>query len=277
MEKGNTPTYIINKKKGNVFLFFNGLSNSDCGIQIENFYEIPDTKEKLDLEKLLSILCLSVPLTINFPSESIHHNIGPYYLLADLEKKYPNYQFFEKNASTRNLSFEGPLVTFFRSREYVLFAKPPKKLKFEFTIPEPKTLITPTTEIDISLLKNVEELSIKLAENFGVDHVAIKIEGNLLLDPKIPLEILKSKNSNDVIQVEPRKVFVRYGKKNPIEVDVSNCLTVASFIKEIKIEYPDLKDKEFKLQFNGNDLDSKMNLIDVLSKMIKEDEVQIVM
>jgi len=39
-------------------------------------------------------------------------------------------------------------------------------------------------EVDISSLQNVGELSIKLAEKFGVKHVAIFEEGNLLLDPK---------------------------------------------------------------------------------------------
>jgi len=120
-----------------------------------------------------------------------------------------------------------------------------------------------------------------LQKKFGVNYIAIKDKNlNLHLDPNESLNFVDP-NSKDQIQVEPRKVFVRYGKKNAIEVDVSNCLTVASFMKEIKKEYPDLKDKEFKLQFNGNDYDANSPLINLLNdiKDYYKDivEVQIIM
>jgi len=45
-------------------------------------------------------------------------------------------------------------------------------------------------EVDLSTVNNVGELSIKLVDKFGVDHVAIKIEGKLHLDPKKTLDFL---------------------------------------------------------------------------------------
>jgi len=86
--------------------------------------------------------------------------------------------------------------------------------------------------IEFSQFDDVSKLNIQLAKKFGVNFVAIKDESlNLHLNPNELLDFVDP-NSNDVIQVEPRKVFVRYGKKNAIEVDVSNCLTVASFMEK---------------------------------------------
>jgi len=59
-------------------------------------------------------------------------------------------------------------------------------------------------------------------------------------------------------------------------MDVSTCNFIADFKEKIVEKVQDLKNKKFKLQFNGNSLDPKKKLIDVLSNMIKEDdEVQI--
>jgi len=109
----------------------------------------------------------------------------------------------------------------------------------------------------INKLKNLGELNAAIADKFGVDHVAIKLKGQLHLDPTEDLKFIDP-YSKDPIQVEPRKVFVRYGKDDdPIKIDVSACNDIADFKEKIKEEYPDLKNKKFKLQFQGNDLDSK--------------------
>jgi len=176
-----------------------------------------------------------------------------YYIIYD--KEYSHFVVKRKGKEDVKIALSDPL----KKEEKLL----KKNFKYEGKNP---------VELEFSASDNINKLNIDLADKFGVDHVAIKLKGTLHLDPNELLDFIDP-NSNDAIQVEPRKVFVRYGNKNPIEVDVSNCLTVASFMEKIKKEYPDLKNKEFKLQFNKTDLGPKMKLIDVLSKMTNKKEV----
>jgi len=44
-------------------------------------------------------------------------------------------------------------------------------------------------------------------------------------------------------------------------------------MEKIVERYPELKNKEFKLQFNGNDLDPMDDLKDILLKMINKKDV----
>jgi len=84
----------------------------------------------------------------------------------------------------------------------------------------------------INKLKNLGELNDILADKFGVDHVAIKLKGQLHLDPTEDLKFIDP-YSKDPIQVEPRKVFVRYENDDAIKIDVSTCIDIADFKEKI--------------------------------------------
>jgi len=83
--------------------------------------------------------------------------------------------------------------------------------------------------------KKILDIIPKIANEFGLKQFYLMYRDKLVDVDQTIEDFFKNydPNSEDV-NVEPRKVFVRYGNRNAIEVDVSNCLTVASFMKEIK-------------------------------------------
>jgi len=132
---------------------------------------------------------------------------------------------------------------------------------------------TKVEEISIpNNVKTVGQLNAIIADRFELRHVAIYDRGDFC-DPNKSLDLIKSINSNDTILVEPRKLFVRYGNTKLKQIDVSNCLTVASFEEEIKKQYPELNSIEFDLQFKGNLLDPNNHLKDVLTRMTDSNDV----
>jgi len=56
-------------------------------------------------------------------------------------------------------------------------------------------------------------------------------------------------------------------------MDVSTCNFIADFKEKIVEKVQDLKNKKFKLQFNGISLDPMDDLKDILSKMINKKDV----
>jgi len=181
-----------------------------------------------------------------------------YYIIYD--KEYSHFVVKRKGKEDVKIALSDPL----KKEEKLL----KKNFKYEGKNP---------VELEFSASDNINKLNIDLADKFGVKHVEIFYKGQLHLDPNELLDFIDP-NSNDAIQVEPRKVFVRYGNKNDaIKVDVSNCLYVADFKEKITERYPDLKNMEFKLQFNGKDYDANLPLINLLKEVkdYSKDIVQI--
>jgi len=224
-------------RKNNIFYIFNGLNNTNCKINIEKFKAI---QENINMVELFKILHFPIPIKIIFSvQDELTCIVDPESTITEIQQQYPGLAFYSGDNYTGSFPTKRPIIELATSNAtaYLIYAK--NEVKFQYG-----QKIFP---IVIYKLKNVGQLNIELADKFGVDHVAIKTKGNLHLDPEEKLTFIDP-YSNDAIQVEPRSVFVRYGKDDdPIKIDVSACNDVADFKEKIKEKVQELKNKKIQI------------------------------